>query len=181
MSAESKKLTKKALHNMGSVNVLSALGTAGKAAGKWLSQPDNAALVVDTTMKVNKAIQDGKADGQAISEAGTKIEKQGQTRKSQRDIALGKIMKILGDEVILVSNIRKELLKEGIVTQEAQWEGVRNALAEKLYKIPPMPSTTNFFNKGLFATVRYKKAVLIFMITKIDNALKLGQTPTFSV
>jgi hypothetical protein len=119
MSAESKKLTKKALHNMGSVNVLSALGTAGKAAGKWLAQPDNAALVVDTTMKVNKAIQDGKADGQAISEAGTKIEKQGQTRKSQRDIALGKIMKILGDEVILVSNIRKELLKEGIVTQEA--------------------------------------------------------------
>jgi len=173
MSEESQKLVKQALKKSGvtvsgSADIVTTLATAGKAVGSWISKPENAALVLDTGMKVGATINQGKKEGQKEIEAGKKI---ASSSKSQRDIEIGNILKGLGEERILVSQIRQDLLAQGIVTEQAQWEGVRNALAEKLYTMP----------RSVLKGNRQKKAILIFLIKNIDNALANGQTPTFSV
>ena len=89
MSEESQKLVKQALKKSGvtvsgSADILTNLATAGKAVGSWISKPENAALVLDTGMKVGATIDQGKKEGQKEIEAGKKI---ASSSKSQRDIA----------------------------------------------------------------------------------------------
>lgn len=127
--------------------------TGVKATGQFVkNNPEMAVSALEAGASAASSFRQG---GQEVSDASQMMMKQGGLGSKGKKVA--QIMNYIGQYRMQIGTMQQQLVAQGIITEEAQAEMIRNALVEELY-------TTTFMNQD-------QKATLSYIINRIDQKL----------